>query len=715
MKRLVSMIGILFLFQGSFSQIPEITAMEYYLDVDPGFGNGTSIPVTPATTQDLTFSVPTGSLSAGFHFLAVRSMDANGVWSHSESQPFFISQSTTEVSNEISAVEYFLDVDPGQGNGVSVAVTPATDIDLIEQIPTSALTPGFHTVYFRVQDAAGQWSAAEQRPFFISQSTAEAQNNIAGVEYFFDVDPGQGNGTPVSITPATNLDLVTLVDVSTLSVGFHSIHFRVQDESGVWSLPESQPFFITVSSSEGRNVITAIEYFFDVDPGYGNGQNLSINTGMDVDVLVPIVTNLLSPGMHSIHIRTLDDRGQWSHVESKPFYKDPTRLVGIIEYAIDTDPGIGSGIKVGYIDPINLTDANLIIPSTGLSLGSHNLITRVQDGNEAWSLTSITNFNVCDGALADFTIGSINCKDSPVFFMDISTNTASGDVYSWDFDGDGVEDNNTVGDVNFTFVTASTYEVTLTLDRLGCISSITKTITINDLPTVVAATSATAVCFGEEIVLTGSGATTYAWDNGVADKVAFIPTETITYTVTGTDSNGCENTDMIEINVGVVETPTIFTLTDNGTQGVVLSSSSSSGNQWYNDEVMIEGAIDQTLEILASGKITVQVTIDGCYSNFSEAFEVVVLDASENFNQSELGIWPNPVRTELYVQSKILTAKVVSYSIVDMGGNKVKSGKFQPSNFNAHQSIQVDDLNSGIYFIVLAAPAIIAQGKFVKR
>ena len=58
------------------------------------------------------------------------------------------------------------------------------------------------------------------------------------------------------------------------------------------------------------------------------------------------------------------------------------------------------------------------------------------------------------------------------------------------------------------------------------------------------------VCEGTQVTLIGSGATTYAWDNGITDGLAFTPAVgTITYTVTGTDANGCVNTDQVDVTV----------------------------------------------------------------------------------------------------------------------------------------------------------------------
>ena len=55
------------------------------------------------------------------------------------------------------------------------------------------------------------------------------------------------------------------------------------------------------------------------------------------------------------------------------------------------------------------------------------------------------------------------------------------------------------------------------------------------------------VCFGDNVTLAGSGASTYTWDNGITDNTAFTASSTTTYTVTGTDGNNCSNTDQVTV------------------------------------------------------------------------------------------------------------------------------------------------------------------------
>tara|TARA_B110000037_G_scaffold112767_1_gene129978 strand:- start:571 stop:3078 length:2508 start_codon:yes stop_codon:yes gene_type:complete len=114
--------------------------------------------------------------------------------------------------------------------------------------------------------------------------------------------------------------------------------------------------------------------------------------------------------------------------------------------------------------------------------------------------------------------------------------------YVWDL---GVVDG-----VAFTPDATETYTVTGT-GPSGCENTDEVIVTVHDLPDVIATASDTEICIGEELTLTGSGADSYEWDLGVTDGVTFTPVDlgTTTYTVIGTDSEGCENAASIDVNV----------------------------------------------------------------------------------------------------------------------------------------------------------------------
>ncbi len=120
-----------------------------------------------------------------------------------------------------------------------------------------------------------------------------------------------------------------------------------------------------------------------------------------------------------------------------------------------------------------------------------------------------------------------------------------------------------------TYTTSGTYMDTIPAIG-GCADSImTINATINPLPTVTASSTASAVCAGNSVTLTGGGATSYTWDNSVTDGVSFVPASTITYMVTGTDANGCSNTATTTVTVNPLPT-----VTANSTSSAVCAGNS---------------------------------------------------------------------------------------------------------------------------------------------
>ena len=109
---------------------------------------------------------------------------------------------------------------------------------------------------------------------------------------------------------------------------------------------------------------------------------------------------------------------------------------------------------------------------------------------------------------------------------------------------------------------------------------------LNQTPIVNAYATATVVCSGTNITLTGGGAVTYSWSGGVNDGVAFIPTATSAYTVTGTDGNGCTNTAVKNIIVNAlpigVNAGTDQTLTCSSPTVTLIGSISSPTNAIFS-------------------------------------------------------------------------------------------------------------------------------------
>ena len=109
--------------------------------------------------------------------------------------------------------------------------------------------------------------------------------------------------------------------------------------------------------------------------------------------------------------------------------------------------------------------------------------------------------------------------------------------------------------VAFTPAATGNYIVTGTGSN-GCTQNDTVLVTVNSLPIVSAGLDQT-VCAGSTVTLSGSGALTYTWNNGISNGTPFTATATTTYTVTGTDGNGCQNTDQAIVNVNNATTSSV--------------------------------------------------------------------------------------------------------------------------------------------------------------
>jgi hypothetical protein len=127
-----------------------------------------------------------------------------------------------------------------------------------------------------------------------------------------------------------------------------------------------------------------------------------------------------------------------------------------------------------------------------------------------------------------------------------SSFTANGNgaaTYTWT---GGVTDG-----VPFTPSTNDTYIVTGT-DANGCTDTAAVSVNVLSLPNVVGNVTSSTICAGSTVTFTGSGATSYTWDNGVTDGVPYTPAASGSFIVSGSDANGCVNADTVNVTVNAL-------------------------------------------------------------------------------------------------------------------------------------------------------------------
>jgi gliding motility-associated-like protein len=206
------------------------------------------------------------------------------------------------------------------------------------------------------------------------------------------------------------------------------------------------------------------------------------------------------------------------------------------------------------------------------------------------------------------------------------TLTGSGaQSYNWD---QGV-----INGTPFSPAVSTTYTLTAT-DANGCSSTDQVSVTVNPAP-VVSAGSDQFTCLGNTVTLSGSGATTYLWDNGITNGVPFTPVlGTNTYTLTGTTANGCSATDqvMVTVTTGI---PVTFTadLTNGCAPLTVQLTNTTSGatNCTWNisDGSMFTGcgSISTTFTQAGCYDVTLTTSVGGCTSTVTLA-DLICVDAN---------------------------------------------------------------------------------------
>ncbi len=130
----------------------------------------------------------------------------------------------------------------------------------------------------------------------------------------------------------------------------------------------------------------------------------------------------------------------------------------------------------------------------------------------------------------------------------------------------------------------------------------------------------------------------YTWNNGVSDGVAFIPTTTNTYTVTGTSANNCTATDDVVVTVNPQEDATFAysnssycaddsdpSPTISGTSGGTFTANSAGLNI-----IAATGLID--LDASTPGTYTITYSTPGANCSATSTQDVTITAPSTDFN-----------------------------------------------------------------------------------
>ncbi|MDA7804285.1 T9SS type A sorting domain-containing protein [Crocinitomix sp.] len=398
----------------------------------------------------------------------------------------------------------------------------------------------------------------------------------------------------------------------------------------------------------------------------------------------------------------LDDIGIWNRVltacEINQLYT-ASLLGDVVATADDTEVCEGDMVALTGGGATTYSWDGDVIDDTPFS-PPHGATTYIVIGVDDVGCIDTASIDILVNELPEITASA---DDSEVCEGDMVTLTGDGAVtYTWD--GGAID-----GTPYAPPLGTTTYTVIGTDDN-GCQNTASIDILVNELPEITASADDSEVCEGDMVTLTGDGAVTYTWDGGAIDGTPYAPPlGTTTYTVIGTDDNGCQNTASIDIIV--YEAITIAYVTedeivgDDGSIDITVTGGLPAYNfDWDNDGTG-DFDDDEDLNDLPGGTYIVVIEDEaGCSRT-----EIIVVSTQLGIAELNLNgatVFPNPTSDNLTIQ---LDGEFI-YSLVSINGKILSTMKV-----TNQARLNLSELPDGVYFVEIQYENGSERVKLVKQ
>jgi len=458
----------------------------------------------------------------------------------------------------------------------------------------------------------------------------------------------------------TELRMASIVDKM---YGCPTIGFRLnlRDNGDIWT--EHGCYGGGLSSAFAPSSYSANSLKFIVGTLDPQGGNKLYIDGVLVSTATPVqiinnsktieVGRVFSPVAYEFFKGKIDDVGIWTRAlsacEINALYNSQLNTF-TVSAGIDQSICFGEAVTLSTSGPLTYSWDNGV--QNGTSFIPSISQTYTLTGTAAYGCIATDQVVVTVNALPTVNAG----VDQSICAGTAVTLSASGaNTYAWN--------NNVSNAVAFTPTASGTYSVTGT-DANGCVNTDLVAVTVNPLPTVNAGADQ-SICKGAAVTLSGTGATTYAWNNNVTNGLAFNPIATATYSVSGTDANGCTNADEVIVTVNEASAST---LTESAIDSFTLNGQTYTQSGTYTQTITNAAGCDST--------ITLNLTLS--FTGLGELTQWI-------------RIFPNPANDVLNIEST--SPLVGEYAMHDAAGRVILQGTFTGMTI----SIDVRNIAPGTY------------------
>lgn len=134
-----------------------------------------------------------------------------------------------------------------------------------------------------------------------------------------------------------------------------------------------------------------------------------------------------------------------------------------------------------------------------------------------------------------------------------------------------------------------------------------------------------SICFGEEVILYGTGGIFMFWSNNIADSIPFVPQLSGSYVLTGASNEGCIGTDTVFVSVNDASSNTI---TASALDSYTLNGQTYTSSGTYTQILTNAAGCDSLL--------TLNLTLD--FTGLSD------------FNNKDFSVYPNPANESVFIE-----------------------------------------------------------------
>lgn len=235
----------------------------------------------------------------------------------------------------------------------------------------------------------------------------------------------------------------------------------------------------------------------------------------------------------------------------------------------------------------------------------------------------------------------------------------------------------------------------------GCTFDTTITVNVHPAPAVAASAASSSICIGDSTLLSASGAVTYIWQPMADSSASVVVTPNVngTYTVSGTDANGCVGVDSVSVLVNplpvvAMSSPIPVACFDDGS--IALSGSGSPIGGTFSGT----GVTDSTFIPMNAGVGTHIITymytdVNGCSA---WAIDSIMVDPCLDVaaaNNTLISVYPNPF-------SEQITLTMYANSPVQITVRNVTGQQIHAQQFSGNVlTLGTSEWAAGIYLLTV--------------